>query len=83
VPKVNLSRQAEIDLDEIWFTIALSNTNAADRMLDRLAYRISMLEDFPEIGSARPELGEGARVLVERNYLVIYRLVSERWRSRA
>lgn len=74
--KLNLSRKAEADLDEIWFAIALNNRSAADRLLDRFAYRMAMLEDFPEMGPARPELGEGARALVEGNYLIIYRLVS-------
>lgn len=73
--RLNLSRQAEVDLDEIWFAIALNNPSAADRMLDRLAHRMAMLEDFPEMGPARPDLGEGARALVEGNYLIIYRLV--------
>ncbi|MCE3267716.1 MAG: plasmid stabilization system [Solirubrobacterales bacterium] len=77
MPRISLSAQAEIDFDDIWFSIALSSPRAADRMLDRLAYRMSMLEDFPELGPARPELGAGARVLVEGNYLIIYRLVSD------
>ena len=76
VPKVNLSSQAEIDLDDIWFSIALSSSGAADRILDRLSYRMAMLEDFLEMGQARPDLGSGARVLVEGNYLIIYRLMS-------
>jgi toxin ParE1/3/4 len=75
VPEVNLSREAESDLDDIWFNIALSSPRAADRMLDRLSYKMSMLEDFRELGPARPELGEGARILVEGSYLIIYRLV--------
>jgi toxin ParE1/3/4 len=76
VAKVNLSKQAEIDLDEIWFNIASNNPGAADRMLDRLAHHMSILEEFPEMGPARPDLGEGARVLVEGNYIVIYKQAS-------
>ena len=32
------------------------------------------LADFPEIGQARPEIGEGARSLVVGRYLVLYRV---------
>lgn len=35
------------------------------------------LRDFPGRGTARPEIGEGARSIVVGNYLVLYRVGAE------
>jgi toxin ParE1/3/4 len=47
---------------------------AADRVYDRIETRISLLKDFPEAGVAKPELAPEARMLVERPYLIFYRV---------
>jgi toxin ParE1/3/4 len=73
VPKVQVTPQAQADLDEIWLAIAINNVSAADGVLDELAHRISLLEDFPDLGPPRPELGGDARALTQRNYLIFYR----------
>ncbi len=68
------SPAAESDLTDIWLWIAADNVPAADRMLDRIAERINQLQDFPNLGPSRPDIGDGARSLTVGNYLVLYRI---------
>ena len=65
---------AEADLDEIWLTVALNDIRAADRVIDAIRDRVLPLSEFPELGPQRPELAPGMRVLVEGNYLILYRI---------
>ena len=67
------SPAAEEDLADIWFSIALDNPHAADRLLDSIAFRIRQLATFPESGPRRPDIAADARALTVRNYLVLYR----------
>ena len=55
--------------------MAADDPTAADRLLDRLAERIRILESFAEAGRLRPEIAPDARVLVERPYLILYRTI--------
>lgn len=71
--RVRLLRQAEDDLIAIWQYVAEHNPAAADNLLDRLDKRIGTLADFPERGAPRNELGKGIRLLIEGNYLIVYR----------
>ena len=68
------SRLAKADIIDIWRTIADSNPNAATRMVRRIDERIKRLADFPELGPERPDLAPDLRVLIEGNYLILYRL---------
>jgi|GEM_PF-4839202 len=43
-------------------------------MVDALVDRTRSRQDFPLIGEARPWLGKGVRRVVERPYLIFYRL---------
>lgn len=74
---VRHSRSARQDLIDIWLTIAHDNPGAADRMLGRLEARVKILEQFPQIGMARPDIASTARVLVVRPYLILYRLIPD------
>lgn len=62
---------------DIWCHIAIESPAAADRVLDRLAKRINLLRDYPELGASRPEIADEARILVEGNYLILYRIAGE------
>jgi toxin ParE1/3/4 len=77
VAQVHYTARARRDLLDIWVAIALDNPAAADRVYDRLAARVEILERFPNAGSARPDIGDAARALVELPYLILYRLVPE------
>jgi len=75
VPQVRHTARARRDLLDIWLNIAVDNAAAADRVYDRLEARVLLLERFPELGPARPNIADGARVLVESPYLILYRIV--------
>jgi toxin ParE1/3/4 len=71
--RVSLTAQAEEDLIAVWFTIAERSPRDADRFLERLDNRIGSLVESPDRSAPRPELGRDMRILVEGDYLVIYR----------
>jgi toxin ParE1/3/4 len=77
VPQVRHTTLARRDLLDIWIGIAKDNPAAADRVYDRLEARVRILERFPEVGMARPDIAGDARVLVEPPYLILYRLVPD------
>lgn len=72
--RIRRTRQAEADLIDIWVSIAADDPIAADRMLDRLEQRCLALARHPRLGRGRPDIGAGARCLVERPYLILYRI---------
>ena len=74
MPRLRHTARARRDLLDIWLDIASDNSTAADRVYDRLDARVRILERFPELGTARPEIAPEARVLVEPPYLILYRL---------
>jgi toxin ParE1/3/4 len=50
----------------------------AEKFIDRIFNRIDDLGDFPLIGIARPDLGDGLRHLVfEGRALIIYRVMGQ------
>lgn len=72
---VRQTARARADLLAIWRDVAADDPAAADRLFDRLEARVRILETFAEAGPARPDIAPDARVLVERPYLLLYRLV--------
>ncbi len=73
--RVIFSPATKIDLLEIATYIARDNPTRADSFVDELEGRSVQLADTPHIGSPRPELGDGVRVLVHGHYLIFYRVV--------
>lgn len=73
---IRLTRRAERDLLDIWLSIAVESETSAERMYDRIQARIEILHAFPEAGASREGLAPGARMLVERPYVILYRVVS-------
>lgn len=65
------------DVEDIWLHIAADDPVAANRMVERLTVGVARLADFPESGTARPELGVYARSVVVGRYLVLYRINGE------
>lgn len=71
--RVQYARSAEDDLLELWLTIAAENPAAADGVVDQLDEIARLLATRPEMGRARPELGEGVRSFPTRTpYLLFY-----------
>jgi toxin ParE1/3/4 len=77
VPSLRHSAKARDDLLDIWLTVAGSNQAAADRLFDRLETRIQILAQWPEIGTPVPAIASDARMLVERPYLIFYRVIPD------
>lgn len=67
-----LTPRAQQDLRDIWNHIAPDNPTAADALFLRLFEKFALAADYPEIGVARPELSQTARLLIEGHYIVIY-----------
>lgn len=71
------TRQAEIDLLEIWEFIASDNPRAADKIIRALDDRSNELLENPELGPARNDVAKGMRHLVMDSYLILYRIDGE------
>ena len=71
------TRQAEIDLLDIWDFIARDNITAADKIVRRLDARSHELLDNPKMGIARDDVAKGMRHLVMSSYLILYRIDGE------
>ncbi len=76
VAKVSFTRQAREDLLQIWLGIAPHNIDAADRVFDQIEKSCGLLREHPQLGPARPEIGEGARALIVEKWIAFYREVS-------
>jgi len=75
---VNITQNAEDDLDEIILYIAQDNPQTALKILDKLQKRILSLKNFPERGRWVPELLDknikDYRELIESPWRIIYRI---------
>jgi toxin ParE1/3/4 len=63
---------AENDVIEIYFTIAVENRAAADRLYSSIREHASLLTKHPRLGQRRPDIAPQARVLVCGAYLILY-----------
>jgi len=72
--KLLQTQAAQDDLIAIWVSIAIENEATANRVLDEIGARLDLLPDFPEMGVERNDIRAGLRMLVVRDYLVLYRL---------
>lgn len=72
MPRFRLAARAAADLDEIWFTIALDDIVAADRVVDSLYATAALLAAQPKIGRARTELGAELRSFATKTPYLIY-----------
>lgn len=70
--RISLSDLARNDLDEIWFSIAVENLPAADRVIDRVHELLQKLRDFPEMGIERTDIRAGIGNFPCGNYPMFY-----------
>ena len=70
--KIIFSPQAIVDLESVVRFIAKENPDAAARVGSALIDRVSILENFPLVGSLYPKR-PGVRKLVSRPYIIFYR----------
>ena len=59
----------------MWLYIARRDMRAADRAYEA---RCRLLADHPQLGPARPDIGDGVRILVIKRWLVLYRVTEDR-----
>ena len=71
--KIIFSPQAISDLESATRYIAKDDPDAAIRVGNALIDRVSILENFPLLGSLYPKR-PGVRKLVSRPYIIFYRL---------
>ena len=72
--RVRRSREADLDLDEIWASIAADNAQAAERLISRVVAAEQRLALYPELGQARPDIAPEARHWPVGRYLILYRI---------
>jgi toxin ParE1/3/4 len=72
--RLNWTRQARLDVLEIYELIGLEQPAAAERYFDRIDGLASLLREQPRLGVARPDIAPGFRMLIERPYLLLYRI---------
>jgi toxin ParE1/3/4 len=72
--RYRLSPVALRDLDDAWFYIAQDNPRAADRFLDGLGEKLSMLAVHPELGRQCRELGPDLHRFPVGAYIIFYRI---------
>lgn len=72
--QVLLRPQAEEDLSDIWFYIAIENGSPlnADRFIDRIHEKLNLLAETPAIGTNKDHYFEGLLQFVFGNYLIFY-----------
>ncbi len=62
--------------DDIWIYIAEDNLSAADRLLDEIYAKFSILANQPRLGPARPDIAPELRHFPVGNYLILYREIA-------
>jgi toxin ParE1/3/4 len=70
--RFRFSRRAEADLEEIAAYIARDNPARAVSFVRELREQCRRLAAFPEAARLRSDLGEGVRLSVSGNYVILY-----------
>ncbi len=78
--QVNLSQQAQNDLEHIYYYIADDSINKAENFVLQLEKNVYSLEIFPERHPLIPEnefFGIDYRHLIYKKYRIVYRIVEK------
>ncbi len=78
--RVNLSQQAQNDLEQIFYYITDDNINNATNFILQLEKKIYSLENFPQRHPLIPEnefFGTNYRHLIFKKYRVVYRITEK------
>ncbi len=70
--KLGFSPRSEIDIEDIGDYIFIDNPKAAIKFIADLTARCEKLQDAPNSGVRRPELGEAIRFVPFGRYLIFY-----------
>jgi toxin ParE1/3/4 len=72
-----LARLAQADLDAIWDYISERSPAAADRLIDRLRSKFSLLARQPLLGQLRDDLRPNLRSFVAKSYVIYYQFIND------
>ena len=73
MPRVFLTRQANVDLEEIWTYLAQDNVDAADKLIGEFAEAVQLLASRPDLGVPQFQYREGLRCkVIRKKYLIFY-----------
>ena len=75
--QIKFSSYVERDLQEIANRIAEDNPRRAVSFIREIQNKIRILGEEPLLYRLRPEVGQGARLAVIGNYVVLFRVVGE------
>lgn len=70
--RLEFSRLASEDIDEIWLYIAVDNIEAADRLMVELEARFDLLARNPLLGTSRSEIIGNLRQFPHDSYNIFY-----------
>jgi toxin ParE1/3/4 len=75
VKGLRVSAAAERDLDDIWHYVATNSGSLerANKFVDAITQRLSILAHSPKAGTLRPEIDLDVRGLPVGDYIVYYR----------
>ena len=73
MPEVKKRTQAQLDLIEAWGYVATeARPEVADKLLDRIEEKLSLLAENPGMGRSRPEIMQDLRSFPVERYNVYY-----------
>ena len=72
--RIRYSHKAKADLLDLWLWLAQDSLQVADQKVAEIERRASALQEYPELGVARPDIAAEARSLVVERWLVIYKI---------
>jgi toxin ParE1/3/4 len=73
MPRVFLTRQANVDLQEIWTYLAQDNVDAADKLIHEFHEAFQLLVDQPDLGVPQFQYRKGLRCkVIRKRYLIFY-----------
>lgn len=70
--RLEFSKLANKDIDEIWLYIAVDNIDAADRLMVELQARFDLLARNPLLGTERSEMISDLRQFPHNSYNIFY-----------
>jgi len=71
------SPEAELDIDDIWFYIAVDNQAKATELINIIKQTCIFLSENPEVGTKRDYLNKGLRHFSVKNRAIYYRIKTD------
>ena len=75
--RIEFSRWVESDLDAIAEDISQDNPRRALTFLREIGQKIRRIAEQPLLYQLRPEIGDGARLVVVGRYVILFRILDD------